>query len=75
MEGYFLAYQPFEDGGFSVAYRHMAPIRDLGSLDELREAVRGRGRRAISALRAQYDQLRLDSPPTQAQTEKKTTVR
>src|SRR5262245_22188017 len=39
---YFLAYQPFEDGGFSVVYPHMAPIRDSGSLDELREAIRGR---------------------------------
>ncbi len=74
IEGYFLAYQPFEDGGFSVAYRHMAPIRDVGSLDELREAVRGRGRSAISALRAEYDQFQLDAPPTQAQTVKKTNL-
>ena len=49
----------------------MAPIRDRGSLPELREAVRGRGRRGISALRAQYDQLRVDSPPTPDQALKK----
>ena len=45
----------------------MAPIRDLGSLQELRESVRGRGRRGISALKAQYEQLQLDSPPTRDQ--------
>jgi FG-GAP-like repeat/ASPIC and UnbV len=61
----------FEDGGYSTAFRSMAPIRDRGSLQELREAVRGRGRRGIAALREQYDQLQLDSPPTQAQTLKK----
>ncbi len=43
----------FEDGGYTTASKFMAPIRDLGSLQELREAVRGRGRRGISAVRAQ----------------------
>ena len=41
-------------------------VRNHKSLDELREALRGKGRRGIAALRAQYDQLRLDSPPTLA---------
>ncbi len=49
----------------------MAPFHDRGSLQELREAVRGRGRRGIAALRAQYDQLELDAPPTPAQISKK----
>jgi tetratricopeptide (TPR) repeat protein len=61
----------FEDGGYATAFRSMAPIHDRGSLQELREAVRGRGRRGIATLREQYDQLQLDSPPTPAQTLKK----
>ena len=60
--------ETFEDGGYRVANRHMAPIRDLGSLQELREAVRGRGRRGISKLRSQYDKLPQDSPPKREQT-------
>ncbi len=57
----------FEDGGFSTASRYTAPIRDPRSLQELREAIRGRGRRGIAALRAKHDALRLDSPPTREQ--------
>jgi hypothetical protein len=57
----------FEDGGFSTASPFTGPIRDPGSLQELREAIRGRGRRGIAALRAKYDGLRLDSPPTREQ--------
>jgi hypothetical protein len=57
----------FEDGGYQAATRHMAPIRDLGSLQELREAVRGRGRRGISQVRAQYEKLSQDSPQKPAQ--------
>jgi tetratricopeptide (TPR) repeat protein len=71
---YYIAQDTFEDGGFSAAFRFQAPIRDLGSLDELREAVRGRGRRGISALKGQYDQLRLDSPPTREQALKKVSM-
>src|SRR4051812_27441210 len=52
---------------FDTALPFTGPIRDARSLEELREAVRGRGRRGIAALRAQYDQLRLDSPPTSNQ--------
>ena len=52
---------------YSTASPFTGPIRDPGSLQELREAVRGRGRRGIAALRAKYDELRLDSPPTREQ--------
>jgi tetratricopeptide (TPR) repeat protein len=55
--------EKFEDGGYKTANAHMAPIRDLLSLQELREAVRGRGRRAISQVRSQYEKLRQDFPP------------
>ena len=57
----------FEDGGFSTASPFTGPIRDPNSLQELREAIRGRGRRGIAALRAKYDAPRLDSPPTRDQ--------
>ncbi len=39
-------------------------VRNHQSLDELRDALRGQGRRGIAALRAKYDQLQFDSPPT-----------
>ena len=52
----------------------MAPIRDLGSLDELREAVRGRGRGGSPRSEARYDQLQLDSPPTREQIVKKVSL-
>ncbi len=62
----------FEDGGYQTAIGFMAPIRDLGSLEELRESVRGRGRLALSALRADYDRLpALDSKPNRDQIVKK----
>jgi hypothetical protein len=57
----------FEDGGYATASQFTVPRKDLGSLPELREAVRGRGRRGISQLRAQYERLPLDSPPTAKQ--------
>jgi tetratricopeptide (TPR) repeat protein len=40
------------------------PIRDPSSLQDLREAIRGRSRRGIAALREQADRLALHSPPT-----------
>ena len=52
----------------------MAPIRDLGSLQELREAVRGRGRRGISQVRAQYDKSEPRFPLKPAQTLEKITL-
>ena len=58
---YDLVLEKFEDGGYDTAVRFMAPIKDLGSLQELREAIRGRGRRALAALRADYEQLSLDT--------------
>ena len=39
-----LVLEKFEDGGYETAVRFMAPIKDLGSLQELREAIRSRGR-------------------------------
>ena len=69
---YEIVLDKFEDGGYDTAVRFMAPIRDLGSLEELRESVRGRGRRALSALRADYDRLPpLDSKPNREQILKK----
>jgi tetratricopeptide (TPR) repeat protein len=56
-----------DDGGVTTAARFMAPIRDPESLQELREAVRGRGRRGIAALRARHDGLRTEEPPTREQ--------
>jgi hypothetical protein len=57
----------FEDGGYKTAMAFAAPIRDLTSLQQLRESVRGRGRRGISELRRLYDQRRADTPPTEQQ--------
>jgi tetratricopeptide (TPR) repeat protein len=61
----------FEDGGYKTATQFMIPIRNLASLQELREAVRGRGRRGISTQRAQLGQLQIDTPPTHDQVLKK----
>jgi hypothetical protein len=71
---YDLIFDKFEDGGYATAVQFMAPIRDAGSLQEIREAVRGRGRRGITAIRAQYDRLQLDSPPTGEQNLKKASL-
>ncbi|MHB1560339.1 MAG: CRTAC1 family protein [Isosphaeraceae bacterium] len=57
----------FEDGGYETAVRHAAPIRDPGSLQELRESVRGRGRRGIAALKKEFEQLRPGPHPTKDQ--------
>jgi hypothetical protein len=51
----------FEDGGYNTAIRFMAPLKDAASLQELREVVRGRGRRGISVLRSQYEKLQFDT--------------
>ncbi len=47
----------FEDGGYETAIRYMAALRDPASLQELREAVRGRARRGLADLRARHDAL------------------
>ena len=54
----------FDQEVFDAALSFTGPIRDAGSLEEVREAVRGRGRRGIAALRDQYDPLHLDSTAT-----------
>jgi hypothetical protein len=59
--------QEFEDGGLGTASPFTGLIRDPRSLQELREAVRGRGRRGIAALRTKHDQLQLGSSPTRQQ--------
>ncbi len=68
---YDLVLATFEDGGYGTAMKYMAPIRDPNSLQELREAVRGRGRRGLAVLRPKYDRFHLDAPPTSAQLEEK----
>jgi hypothetical protein len=64
----------FEDGGYETTVRFMAPLKDVGSIYELREAIRGRGRRAIAALRANYDQLAHGASTTPEQTRKTTAL-
>ncbi len=54
----------FEDGGYETAVRFAAPLHDPGSLQELRESVRGRARRGITALKRKYEQLHVDSHPS-----------
>jgi hypothetical protein len=46
-----------EDSGFELALGFTPPVRDRGSLDEVREAVGGRAKRGIAALREQIDRL------------------
>ncbi len=48
----------------ATAFPYTGSIHDPRSLDELRQAVRGRGRRGLTAFRDQYDRLHFDSPPT-----------
>ncbi len=64
----------FEDGGYETAVRYAAPIRDPASLQELRESVRGRGRRGIAALKKEFEQLRPGSNPTKDQLLKKVSL-
>ena len=64
---YDLIQDRFQDGGYKTAMAFAAPIRDLTSLQQLRESVRGRGRRGLTELRRVYDSLHLDTPPTKQQ--------
>jgi hypothetical protein len=66
-----LVLEKFEDGGYSTAVQFMEPIKDPGSLEELRESVRGRGRRALGALRADYERLSLDTKSGREQIHKR----
>jgi hypothetical protein len=54
----------FDGDIFSVTAPFMPPIRDPQSLQELSESRRSRGRTGITALRNQFDELPLNSPPT-----------
>jgi hypothetical protein len=54
----------FDADMFVAVIDHTIEIRDPSSLQELHEAIRGRGRRSISELRARYDQLKVGSHPT-----------
>jgi hypothetical protein len=49
---------------FSIILDYTGPIRDSSSLQELRDAVRGRGRRSLADLRGQFDRLKLGNFPT-----------
>ncbi len=51
----------------ATSFPYTGSIHDPRSLDELRQAVRGRGRRGLTAYREQYDRLHFDSPPTSEQ--------
>ena len=53
----------FEHGGYETAVRFAAPLHDAGSLQELRESVRGRARRGIRALKRKYEQIHVASQP------------
>jgi hypothetical protein len=68
---YDLVLATFEDGGYAKAMEYMPPLRDPTSLPELREAVRGRGRRGLAVLQPKYDKLHLDAPPTAKQLKEK----
>ena len=48
----------------STAYAYTGTVHDYNSLDDLREALRGRGRRGLTDLRTQFEQLKLDSAPS-----------
>jgi FG-GAP-like repeat/ASPIC and UnbV len=69
-----LVLEKFEDGGYETAVRFMAPVKDPGSLTELREAVRSRGPRALAALEAEYAQIKLDQEPSREQLLKKVQI-
>ncbi len=66
-----LILEKFEDGGYETVVRFMAPIKDLGSLGELRAAIGGRGPRALAALEAEYALFKLESEPSAEQVQKK----
>jgi hypothetical protein len=57
---------PLEDGGVGLASLFSGPIHDPGSLKELREAIRVRGRLGLAVLGAERDQLHLDAHSPEA---------
>jgi hypothetical protein len=64
----------FEDGGYATAMEYMSSIRDPNSLEELRDAVRGRGHRGLSTLKPKYDKLHIDATPSAEQLREKMTL-
>ncbi len=54
----------FEDGGYETAIRFSTRILHPESLQELRESVRGRGRRGIAVLKKRYEEMPVDPHPT-----------
>ena len=48
----------------STAYAYTGTVHDYNSLDDLREALRGKGRRGLTDRRSQFEQLKLDSAPS-----------
>ncbi len=54
----------FEDGGYETAIRFSTRILHPESLQELRESVRGRGRRGISVLKKRYEETPIALNPT-----------
>jgi hypothetical protein len=46
------------------AYKYKGPIKDTGSLGELREALRLRGVRRLAAKREEYDRLHFGAHPS-----------
>ena len=54
----FLGGVPFDYDIFGVMLPYTGTIRDTNSLQELREAIRGRGRRALADLRSRFALLK-----------------
>ncbi len=55
--------ESIDDQGFGLAGQFTAPIHDPASLQELRAAIRVRGRLAMAVLEAESDQVRLGFRP------------
>ncbi len=63
----FLDKGKFEDGGFGIAIEYTGSIQDQRSLNELREAIKARGRVGLATLRAECDSLRVGPQTPQAE--------
>ena len=53
-----------DDDIFNTALEYTGLVRDPKSLEDLREAIRGRGRRGIADLRSKYEHLPMGKHPT-----------
>jgi len=58
---FFVDLDALEDGGVGLANHFTGPVHDPNSLQELREAIRVRGRLALAVVEAELDQLHLDA--------------